>query len=71
MCGLGEALDRIESSVPQRGELSHGSSGLVESAGFHPVENLSTLFAPPDKFRRFQYHEMLGNGLTGERHEAG
>ena len=45
---FGEPFDRAESPVPLRGEVSHGPGGLVETVGFHLVENLPALLASAD-----------------------
>src|SRR5215469_11006546 len=66
-----EPFDRGEPPVPLGGELSHGPGGLVEAAGFYPVENLPALFAPTDQPGPFEHGQVLGDGLAGERHPSG
>src|SRR6266567_5695772 len=71
VCGFCEPFDRGEPPVPLSGELSHGSGGLVEAAGFYLVENFPALFAPADQPGPFEHDQVLGNGLAGEGHVDG
>lgn len=67
---FGQPLDRREASIPLPGEISHGSTRLVEAVGFYLEEDLSTLFASTDQPGVFEYDEMLGNRLAGEGNVA-
>src|SRR5580700_5376050 len=66
-----EPFDRGQPPVPLRGELRHGPDGLVETAGFHLVENLPALFPAADQPGPFEHDQMLGDGLAGERDPSG
>src|SRR5450755_187786 len=70
VCRFGEPFDRAQAPVPLGSEVSHGPSGLVETAGFYPVENLPTLLAPADQPGLFEHDQMLGDRLAGEGHVA-
>jgi hypothetical protein len=69
--GFGEPFDGVESPVPLAGELGHRPGGLVEAFGVHLVENLPTLFAAADQPGLFEYDEVLGDRLAGERDSPG
>jgi hypothetical protein len=71
MRSFGEPFDRGEAPVPLGGELGHSPGGLVEAVGFYLVENFPTLPAPTDQPGPFEHDQMLGDGLTGERHPSG
>src|SRR5689334_22977545 len=66
--GFGETLDRGKPPVPLGGELRHGPGRLVEAIGLYLVENLPALLAPADQSGPFEHDQVLGDGLTGERH---
>src|SRR5216683_2678075 len=68
---FGEPFDRGEPPVPLGGELRHGPGGLVETAGFHLVENFPALFAAADQPGTFEHDQMLGDGLAGKRDPSG
>jgi hypothetical protein len=64
--GLGEPLERVESTVPLPSELGHFAGGLVEAVGVDQVENLAALFAASDQPDLLEHEQVLGDGLAGE-----
>jgi hypothetical protein len=68
---FGEPFDRGEAPVPLRGQVGHGPGGLVEAVGLYLVENLPALFMAADQPGPLEHHQVLGDGLAGERHVAG